>query len=96
VHTSSDEYPIGVLERLGIFGPEANGGRDYFTYIKNSPIKCWYMTGETIETFEDIVVRIRMPIIALNRCRNGASSAKTKNSKIEHYKSTFIGANLAS
>lgn len=66
-----DEYKIGVLERLGIFGPDAHGGRDYFSYIKKSPIKFWYLTGETVETFQDIVDRMRLPIIALNRCRNG-------------------------
>jgi len=25
-----DEYPLNVLDRLGVFGPEMNGGSDYY------------------------------------------------------------------
>jgi len=66
-----DEYPLNVLDRLGVFGPEMNGGSDYYSVITNSPIKFWYLTGEIIETFQEIVIRMRLPILAFQR-RNAA------------------------
>jgi len=74
-----DEYPFTVLDRLGIFGPEMNGGRDYYAELIQSPIKFWYLTGETIETFDDIVRRMRLPILNFQR-RNSRHTA-TNNKK---------------
>ena len=62
-----DEYPLSVLDRLGIFGPEMNGGRDYCAELSQSPIKFWYMTGETLDSFQDIVRQMRLPIIHFQR-----------------------------
>lgn len=78
-----DEYPLNALERLGIHGPEGNGGRDYFSYIEDSPIKFWYLTGETLETFEEVLLRMRLPILALHR-RNGARRKRIQKLTIKN------------
>lgn len=47
-----DEYPLSVLDRLGIFGPEMNGGTDYYSELIQSPVQFWYTTGETIKNIQ--------------------------------------------
>ena len=62
-----DQYELSVLDRLGIFGPEMNWGKDFYCELKQSPIKFWYITGETIESFEEIVQRMTQPLINYQR-----------------------------
>lgn len=63
-----DSKPNNVIDRLGLTGiAEPSGGRDYFHYAASFPIKFWYLTGETVQTFGEVVVDLRMPIILLDR-----------------------------
>ncbi|XP_031570492.1 uncharacterized protein LOC116304842 [Actinia tenebrosa] len=57
-----------VIDRLGLTGiEEPNGGHDYYHYIASFPIKFWYLTGETLQTFGEVVVDMRMSIIFHDR-----------------------------
>lgn len=62
-----DQYPLSLLELLGIFRTEMNRRRKYYTEIIQSPIKFWYMTRESVKIFEDIVQRMRLPILNFQR-----------------------------
>jgi hypothetical protein len=77
-----DQYELSVLDRLGIFGPEMNWGKDFYRELKQSPIKFWYITGETIESFEDIVQRMTQPMI--NYQRQNTSRARIQRLTIKN------------
>jgi len=46
------------------FRPNRNQGRDYYVFVKRDPRKLWVSTGETIESFEDVVDTIGWEVSA--------------------------------
>lgn len=65
IHLYHSQLPQNLIQRLfPWFRPTRNQGRDYYSVIKEDPRKLWYNTGETIESFENIVQTIGWEVSA--------------------------------